>query len=71
MEKALILIEILWKTNGFEHQGGSGANRDRKSIASERDSFIYTAAATQRAAGVAIYIGWPLRFYYLHSGSDN
>ena len=34
------------------------------------DCIIYTAAATQRARSVVIYIGWPLRFYYLHSGSD-
>ena len=57
MEKALILIKILQKTNGFERRGGSGANRDRKSIASERDSIIYTAAATQRARSIVIYIG--------------
>ena len=32
MEKASILIEILWKTNGFERRGGSGATRDGKSF---------------------------------------
>ena len=32
MEKPLILIKILWKTNGFERRGGSGAAGDGKSF---------------------------------------
>ena len=34
------------------------------------DWIIYTAAATQRASSIVIYIGLPLTFCYLHSGSD-
>ena len=54
---------ILFVPTDVPHSGG-------KSFDYTGHLIIYTATATQRARRVVIYKGWPMRFCYLHSGSD-